>query len=1320
MSVSVGAVDIKVTFDASATKNLDKQIKNALKGATTSAKGLTSELNKVEKATSNATKPFITLRSVAGRALSAFSAISAARGITRFVNESVQEFNRLEQGITEIQSLLDNFDQANFAGFEEQIDRIAGRFGSLSQDVVPAFYQSISSGVAEIDVSGFVGIADQLAQVGLVGIDVSVDGLTAVTNAYANFQDGALSATEAADILFATVQGGRLRFGELAKFIGQVTPIASQAGVSFQEVSAGLVAITKQGIPARKAATFLRQAFIELGRDGTKSATAFTEATGQGFREFIAQDGNDIVDVFRILDEQARSTGNTIANSFNSIEAAQAASALVANTEAFATALDRAGKSQNIVNDAALEFARTNQGQLQILAEEAESLQIALGRNLSGPFLEFREVLVRSLLPALAEFASAIGPAVLNNLETFSGTLLALTPIVTTLAKAFGLLPPQILQLGAAFKLLQIGSQTAAFAGLSSALTNFANRGKIAAAAQEAQAAAAARSAKNAGILAKATQDAIVKGGATGAQYAVLAKQQQALSASADKAAASVSTLTTRQRAASSAGRAFSKVFTTGNLALAAATVAFSVYTTKTQDAAERNRELQENVQEVTRALTDESGAIDLTTESIERFVASQDAQFNSNDQAREAASQLGLTYSELQEILADPLTVDFSRFRTDEFKQITEDGKSFTGFVDSITAGIATLSGGGGGTIGLNVLGQRFEDLNEIAAELDRRGSPALAGFFREIDEGLASGRINQDEAIALIKALSGEAVALGEAADEAVESQAKLDGATGRLGKSLVNLRDIGGISADDFFSEEAANIFIARSTITGRAIDSGIKLSLVEARELLAELGDQAPISAEELAEFEAQVIDTGGSINDLQGDVDGLIGAFDRLNGVTFDKTQARIDSLTATTDFRELFSQTGTDRIDTAAEFIENAGDVTSFFQAQVREAELLGGEGGQAILDAARQAFIEEFQNDLSNEQQLLVFENLGIDVGSGIDSEDLSILIEGLGGGTSIAEAIENEIKTTIGELDLANVDSLDLQIPVESFLELETNTQGFVLNPDLIADALDSGSVALVDNAVEAARLLLGDLNTRLADEDNNLSLFTVDEISSFRSQLAPFETTLEEFAALDPSIRVNIDSVEALADLGLVEGEFSEFANVDDITKQIAFEDVTPGVIDELVSIYGSLALAPPIVKEIIFRGRIEGGVSPSQIIRESDARAGNIPQSEFGRIVRSPMITSVGEKFKPEVIIPLTKPRRAAQLVEQSNLLDIIGYNKGPSQIQATINPTSTSTASTVVDRSFKNENTYQITGSDPREIANQIDILERRRMARFRR
>lgn len=53
--------------------------------------------------------------------------------------------------------------------------------------------------------------------------------------------------------------------------------------------------------------------------------------------------------------------------------------------------------------------------------------------------------------------------------------------------------------------------------------------------------------------------------------------------------------------------------------------------------------------------------------------------------------------------------------------------------------------------------------------------------------------------------------------------------------------------------------------------------------------------------------------------------------------------------------------------------------------------------------------------------------------------------------------------------------------------------------------------------------------------------------------------------------------------------------------------------------------------------------------------------NIPHYADGGFVNSPQVAMVGEKYKPEVVLPLTNPQRSMQLLGQSSLAGMLGGN-----------------------------------------------------------
>jgi hypothetical protein len=145
--------------------------------------------------------------------------------------------------------------------------------------------------------------------------------------------------------MFTAVKLGKTDFNQLSGSLFQVAPIAASLGVDFEYVTAALATLTAQGTPTSVAATQMKAAMSELGKEGTKADQAFREMTGKSFPSFI-EEGGKVDEAFLLLADGATKSGKSVLDVFGSIEAGQAVLSLTANEgKAFSDALDEMGNS---------------------------------------------------------------------------------------------------------------------------------------------------------------------------------------------------------------------------------------------------------------------------------------------------------------------------------------------------------------------------------------------------------------------------------------------------------------------------------------------------------------------------------------------------------------------------------------------------------------------------------------------------------------------------------------------------------------------------------------------------------------------------------------------------------------------------------------------------------------------------------------------------------------------------------------------------------------------------------------------------------------
>lgn len=327
MSLTVGELNAKLSLDSSA-------FDRGLDGSESKFRGFAGKLG--------------TLAAGAGIAIGAAVSAAAVKGVASFAG--------LESGMNEVFTLLPGISEDAMAEMTDQVKDFAREFAVVPDEVVPALYQSLSAGVPPDNVFDFLETAQMAARGGVTELATAVDGISSVINAYGT---DVLSASEASDLMFTAVRLGKTNFEELSASLFQVIPTASSLGVEFGDVTAALASMTAQGTPTSVATTQLRQALVELSKDGTKTSDLFKEVSGKTFRDFIKEGGN-LEDALQIMTGAAGDMGVSVSDLFGSVEAGNAVLALTSDTgaEAFSRALREMDSSAGATEAANAQMAQ--------------------------------------------------------------------------------------------------------------------------------------------------------------------------------------------------------------------------------------------------------------------------------------------------------------------------------------------------------------------------------------------------------------------------------------------------------------------------------------------------------------------------------------------------------------------------------------------------------------------------------------------------------------------------------------------------------------------------------------------------------------------------------------------------------------------------------------------------------------------------------------------------------------------------------------------------------------------------------------------------
>jgi TP901 family phage tail tape measure protein len=227
---------------------------------------------------------------------------------------ALRSFAAFEKQMAEVSTMLDKPAQ-HMKRFSSEIQRMSMQFGESTGTLAKGLYQILS---ATIDASKALGVLHASAKAAIAGLSdttTAADLITTVLNSY-NMQ--ASQATEVSDILFATIKRGKTTFAELAQFLGKLTAVSSEVGVAFEEVTATIALLTRNGVQTEVAVTAIRQALASLLKPAKQSADEFERIFGMAMSPEAIQHMGGLPGFLEKLSERS---GKEIATMFPNVRA---------------------------------------------------------------------------------------------------------------------------------------------------------------------------------------------------------------------------------------------------------------------------------------------------------------------------------------------------------------------------------------------------------------------------------------------------------------------------------------------------------------------------------------------------------------------------------------------------------------------------------------------------------------------------------------------------------------------------------------------------------------------------------------------------------------------------------------------------------------------------------------------------------------------------------------------------------------------------------------------------------------------------------------
>lgn len=282
---TVGSVKAEFVGDASSVTTASKQAADAINKV---GKAGEDAGNKVEQGTQKATQSFADLASSAqrvGQQMTMKVTLPMLATGAAAIKASVD----FHYSLSMIEGLV-GIAGSKVEAMGEQARDMAIEFGVSGIKSADALYFITSAGLRGTAVMETLQQSLKASAIGLGDVATVADTVSSALNAYGKEN---ISATDATDVLVATVREGKLETTELAGTMGRVLPIASEMGVEFHEVGAAFAAMSLSGLDAAEAATATRQILASLLKPSKQAEDALRAmgTSSSELRDVIRNEG---------------------------------------------------------------------------------------------------------------------------------------------------------------------------------------------------------------------------------------------------------------------------------------------------------------------------------------------------------------------------------------------------------------------------------------------------------------------------------------------------------------------------------------------------------------------------------------------------------------------------------------------------------------------------------------------------------------------------------------------------------------------------------------------------------------------------------------------------------------------------------------------------------------------------------------------------------------------------------------------------------------------------------------------------------------------
>lgn len=292
---------------------------------------------------------------------------------------SLKMASDFEASMTKIETLV-GLSRDQVQAMESDVISLSRTTGVSAQSLSEALFTVTSAGARGAEAMDILAAASKASASGLGETQSIARAVTASIQAYGSEN---LSAAKATDVFTAIVREGNLEAERLAPVLGRVIGIASQAGVSFEEVGASIATYTRLGVSAEESTTALRAILSAIVRPTSQSKEALAQLgmTAQDLQGMVNEQG--LAGTLRFLLTEFDGNTEALAQLIPSVEGLSAVLGTAgAQGEQYSQIVDNISNSQGILNEAFDKTTQTAKFQFNQAINDLRTDSLELGNAL--------------------------------------------------------------------------------------------------------------------------------------------------------------------------------------------------------------------------------------------------------------------------------------------------------------------------------------------------------------------------------------------------------------------------------------------------------------------------------------------------------------------------------------------------------------------------------------------------------------------------------------------------------------------------------------------------------------------------------------------------------------------------------------------------------------------------------------------------------------------------------------------------------------------------------------------------------------------------